>query len=358
MRKNKTINSFRSSFWAFITALSVIMIPLGILTLGFSFLRLLYGDIWLMWFILAFSGAGTIALALFCLDVFPAWGSIVRQMRLLETRNEGAMSVSEINRYEAREDRRTSEVKDSITESVSHVGKDIVEAKERITGVENKVEKIMQTLATFQQVSSSPAFAKTLESKFTMLQAQLTKNNSIMNSKIDDLRSQIECNSGTKEEKNESIENNATEDITQSDHDNSEEKTGIMPIVVNSLDDILNPKFLNKKKETYEKDNASNGGILSDFQAADSEKEEKDTAKQQNDTQTITLNTKKKIIPKKNQQEEKNDALESSKDKPDTTELPPAEEDDLSNESTTDEEIPLIEEEEEDTVEDDPYLFD
>ena len=146
VRKVQIWDSYGSGFWHVMAFLSFLLMILGCMTFFFAGTRILYGDRWFVWFILAACGLISVSFSIFCMSLFPSWGSLVRRIRLAEARMEGAMSISEINRYEEREDRRGTEIKETVTESVGRVGRDLLETKERMANMESGMRGMPQDI--------------------------------------------------------------------------------------------------------------------------------------------------------------------------------------------------------------------
>lgn len=144
-RTEKKWESYGTAFWMTMAAASAFVALLGLITCGFALLHILFGEYGFIWIILTAAGAGAFALAVFCLDLFPTWAGVVRTIRLTDARIEGAMSIAQINKYEEREDRRTSEVKDKVQEGYAKVGKDVLATQTKVEAIEQKLSSYINT---------------------------------------------------------------------------------------------------------------------------------------------------------------------------------------------------------------------
>ena len=196
-KKKKDINSYGSVFWLSMTLSSLVVGLLGAVTFAFAALRIIYGDVWYMWFVLALAGAGALLLASFCTDLLPYWAKTVREMRLLSARMSGAMSVSQINKYEEREDRRNTDIKDSMTESFSRVGQDIVSLRSQVAENDSKMNEIMKTLQEFKKTTSDADYIKQVEDAMKTMSKKIEKYSDYTNSSIKDLQNQIAISKNT-----------------------------------------------------------------------------------------------------------------------------------------------------------------
>ena len=196
-KKKKDINSYGSAFWLSMTLSSLVVGLLGAVTFAFAALRIIYGDVWYMWFVLALAGAGALLLASFCTDLLPYWAKTVREMRLLSARMSGAMSVSQINKYEEREDRRNTDIKDSMTESFSRVGQDIVSLRSQVAENDSKMNEIMKTLQEFKKTTSDADYIKQVEDAMKTMSKKIEKYSDYTNSSIKDLQNQIAISKNT-----------------------------------------------------------------------------------------------------------------------------------------------------------------
>lgn len=195
-QKIQVWDSYGSGFWHAMGFLSFILLILGGATFLFAGMRILYGDRWFVWFILAACGLASIAFSVFCMSLFPSWGSLVRRIRLAEARMEGAMSISEINRYEERENRRGSEIKDTVTESVGRVGRDILETKERVSNVESGIKGMSQDIKDLvrqavQDVMVDPARDRRLNNLASDLEKMMEKKIEDIGLSVRDLQTQM-----------------------------------------------------------------------------------------------------------------------------------------------------------------------
>lgn len=196
-KKKKDINSYGSAFWLSMTLSSLVVGILGAVTFAFAALRIIYGDVWYMWFVLALAGAGALLLASFCTDLLPYWAKTVREMRLLSARMSGAMSVSQINKYEEREDRRNTDIKDSMTESFSRVGQDIVSLRSQVAENDSKMNEIMKTLQEFKKTTSDADYIKQVEDAMKTMSKKIEKYSDYTNSSIKDLQNQLAISKNT-----------------------------------------------------------------------------------------------------------------------------------------------------------------
>lgn len=187
----KSWESFGVAFWITMTVSSAIMAILGLVTFSFALLRILYGDIWFMWFVLATAGAGAFSLAVFCFDLFPTWAGIVRTIRLSDARIAGAMSISQINKYEEREDRRTAEVKDKVQESYSKVGKDVLATQKQVTEMDDKLSKMLQAFENYRNAAREADAYKNIESSMDAINRKLEKYVSDTDRAINNLKNQM-----------------------------------------------------------------------------------------------------------------------------------------------------------------------
>ena len=196
-QKKSEKNSSRSwetygvAFWVIMAIVSAIMALLGLVTFGFALLRIIYGDRWFMWFILAASGAGAFALSVFCFDLVPTWASIVRTIRLSDARIAGAMSISQINKYEEREDRRTAEVKDKVQESYTKVGKDVLSTQKQVSEMDIKLSRMLESIENYQNATSSPDSFKSVENSIATLNKRLENYITLTEKSIRSLDSQL-----------------------------------------------------------------------------------------------------------------------------------------------------------------------
>ncbi len=143
----KKWESYGAAFWMVMAASSALMAVLGLAVFGISAFRVLFGGVWYFWGALAITGAGAFALSVFCLDLFPSWASVVRTIRLSDARMAGAMSIAQINKYEEREDRRTTDVKDTVQESYTKVGKDVISTQQKVDALDQKFSQYMTASA-------------------------------------------------------------------------------------------------------------------------------------------------------------------------------------------------------------------
>ncbi len=188
---SRSWETYGVAFWVIMAIVSAIMALLGLVTFGFALLRILYGDRWFMWFILAASGAGAFALSVFCFDLFPTWASIVRTIRLSDARIAGAMSISQINKYEEREDRRTAEVKDKVQESYTKVGKDVLSTQKQISEMDVKLSRMLESVENYQNATSSPDSFKSVENSIATLNKRLENYITLTEKSIRSLDSQL-----------------------------------------------------------------------------------------------------------------------------------------------------------------------
>lgn len=188
---SKSWEAYGVAFWVIMAIVSAVMALLGLVTFGFALLRILYGDHWFMWFILAASGAGAFALSVFCFDLFPTWASIVRTIRLSDARMAGAMSISQINKYEEREDRRTAEVKDKVQESYTKVGKDVLSTQKQVSEMDIKISRMLKSIENYQNATSSPDSFKSMESSIATLNKRLENYINLTEKSIRSLDSQL-----------------------------------------------------------------------------------------------------------------------------------------------------------------------
>ena len=103
----------------------------------------------------------------------------------------GAMSVSQINKYEEREDRRNTDIKDSMTESFSRVGQDIVSLRSQVAENDSKMNEIMKTLQEFKKTTSDADYIKQVEDAMKTMSKKIEKYSDYTNSSIKDLQNQI-----------------------------------------------------------------------------------------------------------------------------------------------------------------------
>lgn len=183
-------------FWQVMTVLSVILLVLGSVTFVFAGLRILYGDRWFMWFILGGCGIAGIAFSIFCISLFPKWGTMVRRIRLAEARMEGAMSISEINRYEEREDRRSSEIKDRMTESLGRVGRDVLDTREKVDNLEARIQGMSTSLQSYiikavKDINASQGRDRKLDDMMTELDRMVGRRISDIDQVVKDLQTQM-----------------------------------------------------------------------------------------------------------------------------------------------------------------------
>lgn len=157
----KKWESYGTAFWMIMAASSAVMALLGLVVFGIAVLRLLFGGVWYFWGALAVTGAGAFALSVFCLDLFPSWASVVRTIRLSDARMAGAMSIAQINKYEEREDKRTTDMKDTVQESYTKVGKDVISTQQKVDALDQKFSQYMtaatDTSSIFRELRSEIA---------------------------------------------------------------------------------------------------------------------------------------------------------------------------------------------------------
>ena len=152
LKLNGKWETYGTAFWISMAVSSGIMALLGLVTFVFSVAKLLFGSFEPMWCVLAAAGAGAFALAVFCLDLFPSWAAVVRTIRLANARIEGAMSIQEINKYEERENRRTTDVKDTVQESYTRVGKDVMATQSKVDALDQKFSSYMSNMVNNNDV--------------------------------------------------------------------------------------------------------------------------------------------------------------------------------------------------------------
>ena len=109
----------------------------------------------------------------------------------------GAMSVSQINKYEEREDRRNTDIKDSMTESFSRVGQDIVSLRSQVAENDSKMNEIMKTLQEFKKTTSDADYIKQVEDAMKTMSKKIEKYSDYTNSSIKDLQNQIAISKNT-----------------------------------------------------------------------------------------------------------------------------------------------------------------
>lgn len=196
VRKVQIWDSYGSVFWHVMAFLSFLLLILGCITFLFAGTRILYGDRWFVWFILAACGLISVSFSIFCMSLFPSWGSLVRRIRLAEARMEGAMSISEINRYEEREDRRGTELKETVTESVGRVGRDLLETKERMANMESGMRGMPQDIKAVvsqavKDVMVDPARDRRLDNLANDLERMMKKKIDDIGITVHDLQTQL-----------------------------------------------------------------------------------------------------------------------------------------------------------------------
>lgn len=196
VRKVQIWDSYGSGFWHVMAFLSFLLLILGCITFLFAGTRILYGDRWFVWFILAACGLISVSFSIFCMSLFPSWGSLVRRIRLAEARMEGAMSISEINRYEEREDRRGTELKETVTESVGRVGRDLLETKERMANMESGMRGMPQDIKAVvsqavKDVMVDPARDRRLDNLANDLERMMKKKIDDIGITVHDLQTQL-----------------------------------------------------------------------------------------------------------------------------------------------------------------------
>lgn len=152
LKLNGKWETYGTAFWVSMAVSSGVMALLGLVTFVFSVAKLLFGSFEPMWCVLAAAGAGAFALAVFCLDLFPSWAAVVRTIRLANARIEGAMSIQEINKYEERENRRTTDVKDTVQESYTRVGKDVMATQSKVDALDQKFSSYMSNMVNNNDV--------------------------------------------------------------------------------------------------------------------------------------------------------------------------------------------------------------
>lgn len=211
-KPSKSWESYGVAFWITMTVSSAIMAILGLVTFSFALLRILYGDVWFMWFVLAIAGAGAFSLAVFCFDLFPTWAGIVRTIRLSDARIAGAMSISQINKYEEREDRRTAEVKDKVQESYNKVGKDVLATQKQVSEMDDKLSKMFQAFEKYCNAAREADAYKNIESSMDAINRKLEKYVSETDRVISNLKNQL----NSIEDAKSNIQRTSVEDNTES----------------------------------------------------------------------------------------------------------------------------------------------
>ena len=199
--RNKTKNvriwdGYGVGFWQMMTVLSITLLVLGAMTFVFAGLRILYGDRWFMWFVIAGCGIAGVAFAIFCISLFPKWGTLVRRIRLAEARMEGAMAISEINKYEEREDRRSTEIKDRMAESLGRVGRDILDTREKVDNLDAKLQGVNSSLQSYiikavKDITSAQARDRKLDNMMMELEHMVGKRISDLDQVVKNLQTQM-----------------------------------------------------------------------------------------------------------------------------------------------------------------------
>lgn len=221
-KTSKSWESYGVAFWITMTVSSAIMAILGLVTFSFALLRILYGDVWFMWFVLAIAGAGAFSLAVFCFDLFPTWAGIVRTIRLSDARIAGAMSISQINKYEEREDRRTAEVKDKVQESYNKVGKDVLATQKQVSEMDDKLSKMFQAFEKYRNAAREADAYKNIESSMDAINRKLEKYVSETDRVISNLKNQL----NSIEDAKSNIQRTSVEDNTESVSDTTPPSVG------------------------------------------------------------------------------------------------------------------------------------
>ena len=199
--RNKTKNvhiwdGYGVGFWQMMTVLSMVLLVLGSMSFVFAGLRILYGDRWFMWFVIAGAGLAGVAFSIFCISLFPKWGTLVRRIRLAEARMEGAMAISEINRYEEREDRRSTEIKDRMAESLGRVGRDILDTREKVDNLDAKLQGVTVSLQSYivkavKDITSTQARDRKLDNMMMELEHMVGKKISDLDQVVKNLQTQM-----------------------------------------------------------------------------------------------------------------------------------------------------------------------
>lgn len=154
-KNEKLWNDYGTAFWKGMMFVSFALLILSVLFLLLIGTNLFFGDYInlfnepIFWIILIGFGVFSLSLSIFCINIFPSWGNLVRRLRLSDARMEGAMSISEINRYEERENRRSSELKETVTDSVNQLGRDLVNTKNQLSSIEKQVQNISSNIQEY-----------------------------------------------------------------------------------------------------------------------------------------------------------------------------------------------------------------
>lgn len=124
-KKNETVidkaESYDSKFW--IVSMFV-MIALGLAAIAISALSVLRvqdASNPFSWVVVFFFCLAVAIIAYSSSRIFGTWGMMLRRLRLMEERFKGAMSVSAINAYEERENKRKADMEDVIAERMGDI---------------------------------------------------------------------------------------------------------------------------------------------------------------------------------------------------------------------------------------------
>lgn len=235
-----------------------------------------------MWYVLAFAGAGALWLSSFCLDIFPSWASFVRKMRLLDARMSGAMRVSAITKYEEREDKRTSDITDKVTESFSRVGQDIVSLRSQVAENDSKMNEIIKTLEAFKAKTQEPNYLKQVEDSMKTMSKKIERYSDFTNSAIRDLQNQIAIGTKDNNQENVSVESENIENKDSSEINVITEKSAEKNTEINKIETSEKSKGFSKKSKKEER-------MREAFGESKNTKTSEDVTVQSVNTDTITF---------------------------------------------------------------------
>lgn len=193
---------YGTAFWKGMMFVSFALLSLSILFLLVIGINLIFGDYInlfneaVFWIILIGFGIFSLSLSIFCINIFPSWGNLVRRLRLSDARMEGAMSISEINRYEERENRRSSELKETVTGSVNQLGRDLINTKEQLSNIETKVQNMSSNIqeyisATIKDILDQKNSPKPITNMVAELESLMDIKIQKLDKSFQDLQTQI-----------------------------------------------------------------------------------------------------------------------------------------------------------------------
>ena len=106
------------------------------------------------------------------------------------------MAISEINKYEEREDRRSTEIKDRMAESLGRVGRDILDTREKVDNLDAKLQGVNSSLQSYiikavKDITSAQARDRKLDNMMMELEHMVGKRISDLDQVVKNLQTQM-----------------------------------------------------------------------------------------------------------------------------------------------------------------------